>query len=429
MTFIKTSFLNGIAVLIRMGCMLALNKVLAIYVGPSGYAVVGQLQNAIQMISTIASGAVTTGVTKYTAEYFDNEEQQKTLWRTAGTIAIVGSLLTSILMVVFSKSLAVFFLEDDTLGYVFIWFSVSLLFLVLNTLLLSVINGKKEVRCYVLSSIVGSILSLLITSLLSFYMGLSGALIGLTVYQSLSFIATAYLVSRLSWFHISNFFGTIDFTIAKKLLKYTAMAITSAICVPLSYIYIRNYIGDSLGWDYAGYWEAANRLSNAYLMFLISTLSVYYIPRISEIKENKEIVSEVKKVLLLVFPTSIILSVSVFIFKEQVVSLLFTKQFMVLNELLPWQLFGDVIKINAWVLACIMLGKNMYKTFIITEVFFSALYCFFITLLVPAYGFKAASMSYALNHILYFILMVFVFVYWLNCNSSKKNGEIKVEVF
>ena len=98
MTLIKTSLLNGIAVIIKMLTLLGLNKILAIYVGPAGYAALGQFQNAVQMITTFASGALNTGVTKYTAEYYQDEVRQHTVWRTAGTIALLGSLTTAILV-------------------------------------------------------------------------------------------------------------------------------------------------------------------------------------------------------------------------------------------------------------------------------------------------------------------------------------------
>ncbi|MGE4416327.1 MAG: O-antigen translocase, partial [Marinobacterium sp.] len=81
MTLIKTSLLNGIAVVIKMLTLLGLNKILAIYVGPAGYAALGQFQNAVQMITTLASGAINTGVTKYTAEYHEDEAKQHAVWR------------------------------------------------------------------------------------------------------------------------------------------------------------------------------------------------------------------------------------------------------------------------------------------------------------------------------------------------------------
>lgn len=111
-----------------MATMLGLNKILAIYVGPAGYAAIGNFQNAIQMITTFGSGAINTGVVKYTAEYHDNEEKQRQVWRTAGTISVLGSVITGIGVAIFSKQIAHWFLQDESYSSVFVWFSVTLIF-------------------------------------------------------------------------------------------------------------------------------------------------------------------------------------------------------------------------------------------------------------------------------------------------------------
>jgi len=125
LTLIKTSLLNAIAVGVKMLTLLGINKILAVYVGPSGYATLGQFQNSVQMISTIASGAVHTGVTKYTAEYYEEEEKQRRVWQTAGTIALIGSIVLSLLVFVFKADLARLFLSDVNLGLVFGWFAAG----------------------------------------------------------------------------------------------------------------------------------------------------------------------------------------------------------------------------------------------------------------------------------------------------------------
>lgn len=61
MNLVKTSLLNGIAVAIKMLTLLGLNKLLAVYVGPGGYAAIGQFQNVVQMLTTFASGAINNG--------------------------------------------------------------------------------------------------------------------------------------------------------------------------------------------------------------------------------------------------------------------------------------------------------------------------------------------------------------------------------
>lgn len=119
MNLVRTSLLNGIAVAIKMLTLLGLNKVLAIYVGPAGYAAIGQFQNALQVITIFTGGAITNGVVKYTSEYHEQPEQQIKLWKTAGFVAILGSLVVALLVALFNKELASLFLKDAALGGVF----------------------------------------------------------------------------------------------------------------------------------------------------------------------------------------------------------------------------------------------------------------------------------------------------------------------
>lgn len=278
MTLLKTSFLNGIAVVIKMLTLLGINKMLAIYVGPSGYAALGQFQNAVQMVTTFSTGAISTGVTKYTAEYQDDEGAQHRVWRTAGTIACVGSVLTSILIILFSKPLAVWCFNDESLYSVFIWCAATLIFFSFNTLLLAILNGKKEINRYILANIGGSVLSLLVIIVMVTQFGLYGALISLVLYQSIAFFVTCLLCYRTPWFRLSNLFGKLDKQVAINLTKFTAMALTTAACVPVSHILVRNYLGSEFGWETAGYWEAMWRLSTAYLLLVTTTLGLYFYP-------------------------------------------------------------------------------------------------------------------------------------------------------
>lgn len=98
MNLFETSVLNVIAVLIKTATMFMLNKILAIYVSPSGYAAIGQFQNFIQILTTFVGGAVNTAVVKYTAEYYDDVSRQRAVWRTAGSIILIFSITASVVI-------------------------------------------------------------------------------------------------------------------------------------------------------------------------------------------------------------------------------------------------------------------------------------------------------------------------------------------
>jgi len=404
-TLVKTSLLNGVAVLVRILTLLGLNKILALYVGPAGYALLGQFQNAVQMITTLASGAINAGVTKYTAEYGAEDDKQRAVWRTAGTISLTGSLLSAALVIVFNRPLAAWFLKDASLGSVFIWFAAALIFFVFNTLFLAILNGKKEILRYVAANIAGSLFSLAVTATMAIKLGVYGALVALAIFQSLSFFVTLLLVWRTPWFRLNYLLGSIDWSVAKNLAGYTLMALTTAVCVPLSHILIRNHLGETLGWESAGYWEAMWRLSGAYLMLVTTTLSVYYLPRLSELKRFDDIRQEILLGYRIILPVAIVCALTIYLLRNFIVLLLFSAEFAPMKALFSWQMVGDTLKIGSWILSYLMLGKAMTKLYVMSEVSFAAMFFLLTTQLVGVYGLEGVAMAHAANYFLYWLLM------------------------
>ncbi len=423
MTLVRTSLLNAIAVAIKMLTLLGINKVLAIYVGPAGYAALGQLQNAVQMITTFASGAINTGVTKYTAEYFDDEARQRIVWRTAGTIAFTGSSVTALLIVVFNKPLASWFLKDSHFGGVFLWFAATLVLFVFNALLLAILNGKQEISRYVVINIAGSLFSLVVISMLTVKLGLYGALIALAINQSLTFFVTLLLCHRAPWFKIRYLIGGVDKLTALNLGKYTAMALTSAACVPISHILVRNHLGETFGWQAAGYWEAMWRLSAAYLMFVTTTLSVYYLPRLSELQDPEAIKKEIIQGYRIILPVAAACGVVIYMLRDFIIGILLTKEFSPMRDLFAWQMLGDTLKIGSWILAYSMLGQAMVKMFVITEVVFGFGFFAWTWILTKYFGLQAAVVAHAVNYLLYWLLMIILIPKALNARSKMGNSN------
>lgn len=407
MTLIKTSLLNAIAVAVKMLTMLVINKVLAIYVGPTGYAAIGQFQNAVQVVTTFASGAVNTGVTKYTAEHYEDKAYQVRLWKTAGTIAAVCSSTLSIFIFLYRVELAKWILQDEQLSDVFIWLSLGLILFVMNSLLLAILNGRKETNIYVCCNIAGSFFALIFTVGLVGLLGLYGALIGLSVYQALSFFVTAFFICRTNWFRVHYLIGKIDTDIAKKLGGYVIMAFTSVAFLPVSNILVRNHLGAVVSWEAAGYWEAMCRLSAAYLMFITTTLSLYYLPRLAELKNLKEIKSEIFYVYKLVLPVAALLCVLIYLARDLIIEILFSKNFSPMRDLFALQMVGDILKVGSWILAYLMLAKAMTKIFIVTEIFFSIMFYVLSVIFIDSLGLEGVVYAYVMNYLIYWALVAF----------------------
>lgn len=407
MNLLKTSTLNGVAVLIKTATMFLLNKILAVYVGPSGYAAIGQFQNFIQMITTFAGSAINTAIIKYTAEYHEEKTKQIEVWRTSGTLILIFSTVSALLILIFKNQIAIYIFKSNEYSKVLVWFAIFLVFFTFNSFFLAILNGLKEVKKMVVANIAGSIFSLIITSLLAIYYQLYGALIALSIYQSVAFLVTMFLCSRLEWFNLKSFFGKVDKNIAKKLAAFALIALVSVFFGNIAQILLRNMVIEQFDLVYAGYWDAMTRLSNGYLLFASTILGVYYLPRLSELNKYEEVRKEVFLGYQVILPVAIISSVFIYLFKEIVVKFLFTDEFMPMLELLAWQLVGDVTKIASWIISFLMLSKAMTGLFVITETVFALSILPITYLSILYFGFEGIAIAFFINCLMYWVVCGF----------------------
>jgi PST family polysaccharide transporter len=285
-----------------------------------------------------------------------------------------------------------------------------------NTLLIAVINGFKEYKKYVVANVMGSIIGLLFTIILSYQFGTYGALIALVTYQSVVFLLTLPLVRNANWFKVKVFTKKFSKVAVERLSHYSLMAIVTAAVMPVALLVIRNYIiahskvaGIGGNLNEAGLWEGINRVSNMFLMVFATSLGVYYLPRLTELRTQKELRAEVFSVYKLVGPFLLLFSLALYFGRYIVIHVLFTDQFDGMENLFAFQLLGDFIKMSSWVLAYIMTAKSMTKTFIIMEFVSSISQVLFTIFFFNLYGAFGATIGYALSHTLYLICMLIIF--------------------
>jgi polysaccharide transporter, PST family len=379
------------------------NKVIAVNVGPSGFAIIGQFQSFINMMSMISGGAVSNGVIKYTAEYHNQPEKRIRIWKMAGVIGVFGGLLSGIFVLLARHQLAYLLLQNPNYHNVFIWLGCTLFMFSLNILLMAIINGMKQINLYVIASISGSLVSLALTSLLTIQWNLVGALIALAVSQSLILIITLIIILRTKWFKISYLWGDIDGILLKKISKFALMTFVAAILGPLSQIFIRDYLATIIGLESAGYWHGINRISKMYLMFVTTPLAVYLLPRFSEIKDKHTLRLELVNSYKIVMPIVILGGTTLFILKEQIILLLFSSEFNGMSNLFLWQMMGDTAKIASWFLAYIIISKAMIRFNIMIEIIFSITYILLIIVLTNYYGLQGATIAHFINYCTYFV--------------------------
>lgn len=410
MSLIRTSLLNGVATAVRMGTAIGLNKVLALLVGPEGYAVIGQFQNMFSVVTTFATGAVNTGVTKATAAYHDDPDRQRVLWRTAATVVLGMSLTAAFLVALFSRPLAEAFLGGAERAGVLVWAAISIVPISLNALLLAILTGLKDVRRYVTSNIAGSVLSLVLTGALTWYRGLEGALIALSLNQAVVIVVTLVQVRRCAWFEPRRWLGALDRRELRGLGGYALMSATTALVGPTSLLMVRDILAGRFGLGYAGYWDAMWRISTIYMSLITTTLTLYYLPRIAELRDWGELRAELRYVIKLVVPAVSALALALFVMRDFVVTLLFSGSFAPMEQLFAWQLTGDILKITAWLFAFLMVGRGLVLEFIVTEIMAAVVFVLGTWVLTGWMGFQGVAAAHCLTFAMYLLVVAGVTV-------------------
>lgn len=408
MTLVRTTFWNGIAVSVRLGSNLVLNKVLAVLIGPGGFALIGQFQNLVAILTTFATGAIGTGVTKFTAEYGDDAARRHELWRSAGMITFGASVTAAVLIVIFRGELGRHFLGSEALSGVFCWLAAALVLISTNALLMSILNGLKKIREYLISNIGGSLISLVAVVALAKAYGLYGALVALSINQGLVLFVTLWQV----WFdpelNVRNLFGRVSPRVAAQLGSYVLMAATTALATPMSQIIVRGDLIAQFGLVQAGYWDGIYKLSTIYLTFVTTSLSLYYLPRLAEIGSQAELKREIRSTSILIVPAVMFLSSLVYLCRDLIIQVVFAPTFVPMRDLFAWQMAGDVIKISAWLLAYVMIGRSMTRIYIVTEVAFAAIFVASAHALTRMFGLTGVTIAHAFTYSLYLATM-----YWL----------------
>lgn len=141
------------------------------------------------------------------------------------------------------------------------------------------------------------------------------------------------------------------------------------------------------------------------------------VPTLTIIKTSFLIKKEVNSTILYIVSITSFMALSIYLFRDLVITVLFTEQFRSARELFLLQLVGDVIKIAGFLYAYPLQSQGHTKLFISSEVIFSILFIVTTYIFVVNYGVHGANISYVITYSLYFVF-AFVFTNFINVRRN-----------
>lgn len=406
---VKVFSLTSLSTLVKMCTGLISVKVVAAIIGPAGVALIGQLNNFTQILLSFSSGGINNGITKYVAEYKEDNSSIVQFLSSALRITVICSFICALVLLIGHRYISELVMLSPDYGYVFIIFGITILLYALNNMLISIVNGYKEFRRFVYINIANSIVGVVFTVILVFMWELKGALIAAVTYQSVMLFITLWMLRKTPWLRWTFFQEKLNRAIAGKYFKYTLMTLTSALVVPIVQMLLRGYVMAEISPIEAGWWEGMNRISNMYLMVITSSFGVYYLPRLSELTDCYELRKEIFNAGKVLVPMLLLGFILVYFLRFVIIRVLFTEEFLPMSQLFIWQLLADFIKMLAWLLAFLMIAKTMTKKFIITEISFAMFHLMICYIFLKYNGIVGLCKGLLVNYLVYIVTMIIMF--------------------
>lgn len=406
----RISSLNSLSIMVRIAGGLLASKMIALFIGPAGMALTGNLRNFLTSVDAFTTLGLQNGIIKYTAE---SESDAVKLQRTLATVCI--STLVAILLcgvVLFLPApywSSLIFNGNEQFHWVFRLLALVLPLYTGSLVFVAILNGLGNYKQVIYLNIWGNAFGVLMSAVFIWQYSLYGAFLGIVLSPVvLFFISVIYLWKRFPGLKFCNP-AYFDISMLRGLLSYSLMSLVTAVLGPIIYISIRTQIVNRVSITEAGYWEALNRIAVFYMMFASTLLTVYFLPKLSVAKANADTNTIFKSYYKSVVPLYLIGLLTIYALRFFIIRLLFSPEFLPMENLFAWQLLGDLFKVCSLILGFEFFAKKMTRAFIITEVISFVVLYFSSNLLIVWYGSEGAVMAHAFTYFVYSIMLAVFF--------------------
>lgn len=393
----KTFSLGSARAAVRLACGFASMKLTAVYLGPSGLALVAQFLNFMSLCQGFVITGLETATSRLLSEYSSDALRQRTLLFTVGRIGLAIGLLTALVVAVCSRPLAQWLLHDASYAWLFVLGALGILATIANAVVLAVATTRGAIGRVAMSQMLATVAGLAIFAPSAMHWGIPGGLLASSAVFFASLLITCLIVRRGRLVQLREFIGRFDKGEARRIADFYPMLIVHAVMVPLSLILIRQHVSSVLSLESAGLWQACWRLSDTYLMVVMMSVSLSFMARLGRVVNvHEELRAEVLKTLSASIGATAMLALCIFVLREWVVRIIFSEKFLPVVDFIPMQLVGDVLRMTGWTLGFVLVATIRSRWYIVIEIVVPLVFISAAHVLASGMGVPGVTAAYVL---------------------------------
>ncbi|MYN47377.1 oligosaccharide flippase family protein [Pseudoduganella sp. FT93W] len=342
-------------------------KITAVYLGPVGLAMVGQFGNFFTLLQAVVGSALNTGVTNLSAQT-DDRAQLRRVWGTAmsGSLLLGGAM--ALLVALASYPIAQWLLKDGAYWPAVVGGAVSVPVVMVGLVLNGAINGRKQISLLGRIGMGGALAGTLVFVPLCYLFGVWGGLFAYSLSTCCVCLVTVIAVYWSRDWHWADFGLCWDSAVARQLLAFFPMLLVHAVAEPIAPLLMRDAMLANLGATSTGFWQAALRLSDMYTLVVTTAVTMFLMPHLASIKDDRQFGRELWRMMLQVAGITALGAGVIYLCRDLVISIVFTREFRPVRDLLAYLFLGNIFKLASWPLRMALVIKLRAKWYILVEI-------------------------------------------------------------
>jgi len=386
-------------------------KILALVVGTVGMGVISQLANTSALVfSFLPVGNL--GLLRYISEFYEKRRMREInyLMRFFFLQNLFFIVIVGLLLALYSREISKLVFSNDIFSYAILIFSVSLPFALAGSFVDIYLRGLRTIKQYVEYNVFSSLLMLAMYIGLPIAFGLEGAVVAFSLYGLISTLVGIRVVKGLRLFPSFSATSKVEKDVVKNIYKIGIASMIMAIGQQFTFLSSKSVVAYELGLHEVGLYQSVFAVSNNYFGLFFTIVGAYSIPKLSSIKDFSGTSNEINntlKLLILIFTPLIIIS---FVFRDFVLILLYSKDFIQARDLFFFQLPGDFMKALSWALGLWLVPYLRIKEWLMFDLIFDMVFLavFYYLIMIQDCGIRSLSIAYFLA---YAVHLVINFVY------------------
>ncbi|SHG59930.1 O-antigen translocase [Flavobacterium johnsoniae] len=382
-------------------------KIVAVLLGPVGIGYIGVLQNIIDLVRQTTGFGINFSGIKDVAESNatnDNLKISRAI-KILKTWAFWTGILGTVLTIIFCVPLSNYSFGSSSYAISIAIISVTILIASISGGQLALLQGLRKINLMAKASFYGAVLSTIITIPMYWMFGIDGIVPGM-VLTSLGSLVLSWWYTKDIKLEKINLSIKETFKDGSKMARLGFFITITGILATITLYIVRSYLLKKMNINAVGCFQACWTISTLYLGIILNAMLADFFPRLTEVNKDDKLVNRlINEQLEIAFLIASPMIVFLIVFAHLIVTVLYSKEFIIAIPILQWLIAGTFFTIVSWPLGVMFLAKSKGIYSFLSETLWNATFITMLYLGWDIYGFSIVGYSFVVACLIRFIIV------------------------